>query len=355
MKRISSAIFSIAILLLTGISAFAQETEARVVDEVVAQINDGVLTLSRINREMKNVVDGYVQEGKSREEAQKMIGEKKGELIANLINEELLVQKAKELGLDSEIDASINQRFLEIMKAQNIKTLDALYQEMEKGGLNPDDVREIWRKQATKEAVIRKEVQSKVYWEASSKDLKDYYEKNKAKFTTPETITLSKIFIGFAGRSEANVREKIKALAAQLKGGADFAKLAAENSDDKEPTETLALKDLNEKFAGVIKNLKPGEISEPMEIDQMGMSIVRLDKKTQASAESTFDENQVRLARMNEKVPEALKAYMSKLREDSYIKLSDSYRPLVAPILFADERSKEKPAETKTTTKPGGK
>lgn len=353
MKSIGSAIFTIAILLFTGMSALAQESATRVVDEVVAQVNDGVLTLSRINREIKNLVDGYVQDGKSREEAQKLVSDKKGELIANLINEELLVQKAKDLGLDSEIDAAVNQKFLEVMKAQNIKTLDALYQEMEKGGLNPDEIRETWRKQATQEIVIRKEVHSKVYWDASSKDLKEYYEKNKAKFTTPATVTLSKIFIGFAGRSEAAVRDKAKTLAAQLKGGADFDKIAAENSEDKDTTETMALTDINEKFAKVIGGLKVGEISEPIEIDQMGMSIVRLDKKTEASNESTFDEGQVRMARMQEKAPEAMKTYMSKLREDSYIKLNDDYRPLVAPILFADERGKDKPAETKG--KPGDK
>ena len=43
-----------------------------------------------------------------------------------------------------------------------------------------------------------------------------------------------------------------------------------------------------------------------------------------------------------------MKTFMAKLREDSYIKLNDTYRPLVAPILFADERSKDKPvADTK--------
>jgi len=54
-----------------------------------------------------------------------------------------------------------------------------------------------------------------------------------------------------------------------------------------------------------------------------------------------FDENTVRLAYMAEKMPDEQKKFMSKVRDDSYIKISDTYRPLVAPILFADER-KEK-------------
>ncbi|MBA2736320.1 MAG: hypothetical protein H0U50_05955, partial [Pyrinomonadaceae bacterium] len=95
MKRINSAIFSIAVLLTMSVAAFAQESETKVIDEVVAQVNEGVITLSRIKREMKVAVDTYVQEGKPREEAQKLVESKQGELIANLINEELLLQKAK--------------------------------------------------------------------------------------------------------------------------------------------------------------------------------------------------------------------------------------------------------------------
>src|SRR4051812_27199177 len=105
-----------AAALAMGTTAFAQETQTRVVDEVVAQVNDGVITLSRIKREIKDAVDSMVQQGKTKEEAQKIIDEKQGELIANLINEELLVQKAKELGLDKEIDEMLNQRIADLMK-----------------------------------------------------------------------------------------------------------------------------------------------------------------------------------------------------------------------------------------------
>jgi len=346
MKRISSAIFLIAILFLMGISASAQESEVKVVDEVVAQVNEGVLTLSRIRREMKVIVDTYVTEGKSREEAQKIVNDKQPELIVNLINEELILQKAKELGLDAEIEASINQRFLEIMKQQNIKNLDALYAEMEKGGLNPDEVREGWRKQAAREAVIRKEVHSKVYWDATTKELTDYYEKNKGKFTKPETITISEIFLGFAGKTEAAVRQKAADLVAQLKAGADFAKLAAENSDRKTPPQTVNVAELDEKYAKILKDIKTGGTSDPIEAE-IGINILRVDERSLASSESKFNEGQVRLALMQERAPDAQKKFMTTLREDSYIKLSDSYRPLVAPILFAEERSATKPKTDK--------
>ena len=348
MKRINSAIFSIAVLFTMSFGAFAQESEVKVVDEVVAQVNEGVITLSRIKREMKTMTDTFVQEGKTREEAQKMVEGKQGEVIAGLINEELLMQKAKETGLESEIEANLNQRFLEIMKQQNVKTLEALYQEMEKGGFNPQEIRDVWRKQATRDLVLQREVSSKVYWSLGSKEMKDYYERHKDKFSKPETVALSEIFLSFAGNDKAAVREKAKRVVAQLKAGADFQKLVLENSDRPNVAETkgkvgtLNVKELDEKFAAAVKNLKAGGVSEPIEIDELGIEILRVDERTQASSESFFDENAVRMAITMERVPAEQKKYLAGLRQDSYIKISETYRPIVAPLLFADERKTEK-------------
>lgn len=350
MRFFCSAVFAILLLLGSNFTAAAQETSERVVDEVVAQVNEGVITLSRVKRENKNIVDAEVEQGKKREDAQRMVDQKQGELIANLINEELILQKAKELGLDAEIDASLNARFLEIMKQYNLKTLDSLYKQMEETGVNPTDIRELWRKQAARDRVLQREVQSKIYWQPSGQQLKEYFEKNKTRFTKPETIGISEIFLGFAGRDEKAVRDKAKQLVAQLRAGADFAKVVAENSDRPDAAKTLGkvdtlpTKDLNEKFAGPLKNVKVGGYTDPIEIDEVGVNILRVDERSAASGESQFDENQVRLAILGEKIPEEQKKFLATLRKDSYIKISDTYRPLVAPILFADER-KDKPSD----------
>jgi hypothetical protein len=325
-------------------AAFAQETQTRVVDEVIAVVNDGVITLSRIKRESKTIIETYVQEGKTRDEAQKIVDERQGELIAGLINEELLVQRAKDLGLDKEVEENLNQRMLDIMKQYKLKTVDALYAEMEKQGVDPKELRENWRKQAIRERVLQREVQSRVYWEANGKQLKDYFEKNKGKFTKPETISISELFLSFAGRDEAAVREKAKQIYAQLKTGADFAKLAKENGDPGAVTEgtgkaeNLVVSQLVDKIAGPLKGLKAGDVTAPIEIEQLGITILKVDLRELASSESVFDENAVRMAILSEKMPTEQKKFMSKLRTESYIKISDSYRPLVSPILFADER-----------------
>ncbi len=348
MRHFGSAFFVLAFIVVGALCVSAQETEERVVDEVVAQVNEGVITLSKVKREAKGIVDAEVQQGKKREDIEKLVEAKRGEMIANLIHEELLAQRAKELGLDSEIEASINKRFLDIMKQYNMKTLDSLYQEMEKTGVNPQEIREIWKKQATKDLVLQKEVQSKLYWGSSGKEVKDFYEKNKTKFTKPDTVTVSEIFLSFAGRDEAAVREKGTQLVAQLRGGADFDKLAKENADSGVVTQgrgkdKLKVTELSQLLNEAIKDVKVGGFTNPISADQVGIVILRIDAREKATSESYFDENAVRMAIVQEKGAEEQKKFLASLRADSYIKISDSYRPIVSPILFADER-KEKPA-----------
>ena len=139
---------------------------------------------------------------------------------------------------------------------------------------------------------MQKEVQSKVYWTAGDKELKDYFEKNKARFTKPETVTLSEIFLSFAGRDENTVREKAKKLVVQLRAGGDFAKIAAENSypgvvtqAEGKPTK-LKVAELSDKITAPIKNVKVGGIADPIEADQVGIVILKVDAREQASSES---------------------------------------------------------------------
>lgn len=350
-----------ALLLVAMVAAFsvgearAQESELKVVDEVVAVAGDGVLTLSRVKREMENAISSLIDQGKSREEATALVKAKEGDLIASLINEELLLQKGKEAGVEADADAQVNQRFLEFMKQQNLKTIDALYKEMEKQGIDPQEIRESWRKQAIKDLVISREVDAKTYWSWSPKEIKAYYEKNKARFMKPEVVTLSEIFLSFAGRDENAVREKAKQVAARLQGGADFGLVATEVSDrpdakdskgDLGPIPMPQLKEVNEKLAAPVAATKVGDITGLIETAE-GIEIFKVTAREEASKESVFDEGEVRKAMTVDVTGDRRKAFMIKLREDNYIKIADSYRPMVAPVLFADERKAEAAKPTK--------
>jgi peptidyl-prolyl cis-trans isomerase SurA len=339
----------IAILFLTDFAARAQETELKVVDEVVAQVNDNVVTLSGIKRQMKELVETLVEQGKTREQAEAEVNGKQAELIASLINEEMLLQKGKEIGVEADVEAEVNTRFREKMTEMNLKSLDKLYEVMRASNIDPDAVREMWRRQLTKDYVLQREVDAKVYYGWTSKDIKEYYEKNKTKFTKPETVTLTELFLSFAGRDEAAVKAKAAELVKQARAGSDFAKLVIDNSDRPDVPQTKGkvgtftldqIKNISPKLLEPIKATKAGGVTEPILLEE-GVEILRIDERVAASSESVFDETEVRKAMTYEKIPDERRKYLNTLRQDAYIKINDTYRPTVGPLLMIEEKKTE--------------
>ena len=86
------AFVAIAIL---PFNVLAQEGEMTVVDEVIAQVNDEVITLSMLKRETKERIEALKQQGMTQQQATEEVTKKQAELIATLINEKLLLQRGK--------------------------------------------------------------------------------------------------------------------------------------------------------------------------------------------------------------------------------------------------------------------
>src|ERR1051325_2470387 len=102
--------------------ARAPEGAPVVVDEVIAQVNDGIVTLSQLKREMKERIETLKQNGMSEQQAMDEVGKHKSELIATLINEQLLLQKGKELDLTQRVEDEGNKRMLQVAKENGINS-----------------------------------------------------------------------------------------------------------------------------------------------------------------------------------------------------------------------------------------
>src|SRR5262245_7697071 len=128
---------ALAVITLNQSSVLAQEGEATVVDEVVAQVNDDVITLTMLNRETRERIESLKQQGMTQQKAMEEVSKHQGELIATLINEKLLLQKGKELDLANDIEAEVNRRMLQIAQEQGITTIEALNKAMKDNNLDP--------------------------------------------------------------------------------------------------------------------------------------------------------------------------------------------------------------------------
>src|SRR6185436_17676732 len=159
-----AASISFLFLVLATPCALAQEGELQVVDEVIAQINDDVITLSMLKRESKERLESLKAGGMSEQQATEEVSKRQAELIATLVNEHLLLQRGKELDMASEVEAEVNRRMYEVAKEQGIPTIEKLEAAMRDSGVDPVATRQTLRVEIMKQQVIQQEVDRKIFF-----------------------------------------------------------------------------------------------------------------------------------------------------------------------------------------------
>src|SRR5204863_3282591 len=121
-----------------------------------------VITLSMLKREIKERVASLMQNGMSEQLANEEVAKTRNELIATLVNEQLLLQKGKELEMTQKVEDEVNRRFAQIAKEQNIPTIEQLKKAMLESGIVYDEMRQTMRAEIMKQAVLQEEVDGKI-------------------------------------------------------------------------------------------------------------------------------------------------------------------------------------------------
>lgn len=336
-------LIALAILTATPSRALAQEGEMQVIDEVIAQVNDEVITLSMLKRETKERIEALKQSGMTEQQANEEVAKRQAELIATLINEKLLLLRGKEMDLSTEIEAEVNRRMLQIATDQGINSIEKLYEAMRQSGLNPDDVRRTMRTEMMKQAVLQQEVDRRVYLGFSGEEVKKYFDSHPDKFRKPETIKLSEIYLSTVGKDEAAVKARALELIAQLRAGADFAAVAAANSEREKSGQRTAPQDkgyvgefdvpsLRDDLTNLLKDVKAGGVTEPIKLND-GYQIIRVDTRTPGGTTPTFNDNRVREVMLGEVQAKERETYLQTLRNEAFIKVTEAYKAGVDPLL----------------------
>jgi hypothetical protein len=94
-----------------------------------------------------------------------------------------------------------------------------------------------------------------------------------------------------------------------------------------------------------LKDVKAGGITEPIRTSE-GYQILRVDARTPGGAAPTFNDNRVREAMLMERQPKERETYLQTLRNEAFIKVTESYRAGVDPLLKI-----QAPAAPRATTK----
>ncbi len=355
LKSVGLVAFVACALFAPSAARAQEEGVPRVIDEVIAQVNGDVITLSMLKKDMAEAAEALKQQrGLPEQQATEEVAKRRNEIIATLVNEQLLIQKGKEMGLNEEVEAEVNRRMLEVARRENFKTLPELERAMEGSGISPAQVRATMRTEIMKTWVLGREVDQKIFYGLTDSEVRAYFEANKDKFRKPETVTLSEIFLSTVGKDPKEVRERADKLVAQLRAGADFGALAMVQSErevdgkrtapeTKGKLGTYATSDISkEEVARALKGVQAGGVTNPIETEG-GLIILRVDERT-PGGDATFDDNKVREAITVARMDKERKAYLENLRRDAYIEVAKDYQEGVLPLLKVEA---QKPADTK--------
>lgn len=325
------------------------QDEPVLVDEIVARINNDIITLSALRRAQAELRQELAEQGLTGEQLERAYQEASKTLLQQLIDNQLLVQRANELGIT--VEAQINEFLLNWGRQQGIPPAE-VEKRLAEAGLDPDQVRQTLRLRFLREAVLAREVYSRIFQNIFDRDIEQYYQQHLEEFTEPETVHLSEIFISTQGRSRDQALAIVREIQEKLRAGADFGELAAQYSArpsarNKGDIGTFTLgprRTLGDAQAKAVEALKPGEVSPPIELpegfqllkvlDRQGPRVRPLDAELKRQI-------QMRLAQQRAEV--AVREYLETLRRDAYIWIAPAYREHYAAAETSPVANPKKP------------
>lgn len=311
-----------------------------VIEEIIARVNDSIITRSDMAKSREELQQELQQQNIPATDTRAK--EKEKDTLRDLIDQQLLLQKGKDLGITG--DTELVKRLDDLRKQLKLETLEDLEKEAQKQGVSFEDYKQSIRNQIITQQVIQHEVGQKI--QITEKEVQDYYNQHKPELEQPEAVDLSEILVS-TGSSNVNVdpnappppedpakvaaaEDKAKQLLASIKSGTKFEDVAKKSSDG--PTADqggelgmfkrgMLAKELEDLTFG----MKPGSVSDVIRTKQ-GFVILKVNEHTQAGiAPLKQVENRIQEAIYYEKLQPALRTYLTKLREDAYIDIKPGY------------------------------
>ncbi len=357
----------------------ASPNSGQVVEEIVTRVNNQIITRSEYERSKDQLKDEVKQQDPK--DPDKAYAEREKDVLRDLVDQQLLLDKGKDLGITGDTD--LIKRLDQMRKDMKLESLEDLEKEATKQGISWEDFKQNMRNQIITQKVIGEEVSS--HLTVTKEEEQKFYDDHKSEMEQPEYIRLSEILIApkpvtpapaptpaspdpssapaatpnaqpaadqaaqQAAEAAALSAAEVKAngLLKQIHDGASFEDIAKKNSDGPSAADGGALgmfkrgqlaKELEDKtFA-----MKAGEVTDVIRTKQ-GWVILKVVDHQMAGIPPMKDAlPKIQDALYYEKLQPALRAYLTKLREDAYIKYAPGY------VDTGESPNQTQPVETAT-------
>jgi peptidyl-prolyl cis-trans isomerase SurA len=329
----AAALFAAAALVSAG-PAWGQGSEPQspfggtVVEDIVARINDQIITKSDYDR----ALDELNQEGRQHDESMQEMAAARKDLLRNLIDQQLWLSKGKELNVTGETE--LVKRLDEIRKQYHLDSIEDLEKAAKEQGVSFEDFKANIRNQIITQEVMRQEVGEHI--QMTPGEVERYYEEHKQDYVQPESERLAEILIptGPAGTDDpakiAAAKAKADDIEARLHAGGDFAQLARSFSEGPMASEGG---DLGQYKRGMLPkvledktfDLQTGQYTDPI-LTRQGFIILKVVQHTPGGPRPFKEVQQdVEQAYYMSLMEPAIRTYLSKMRDEAFIKIATGY------------------------------
>jgi peptidyl-prolyl cis-trans isomerase SurA len=338
MRLKPSYLVLVAAGLALGLTFFPPALRAdSVIEEIIVRVNNEIVTRTEYLHSKDQLKTELRQQ--EPQDAEKLYAERERDVLRDLIDQQLLLEKGKELEIN--VDTELIKRLDEMRKQLGLETMEDLEKAAQSQGTTLEDFKLNMKNGLITQKVIGREVGSRIT--ISKEEGEKFYEEHKDQFVQTEQVRINELLVSTQkmaadGKTpidpdDATVQSaeaKAKDLLEQIHKGANFEDVAKKSSDG--PTAAQGgdigyfqrgqlSKDLEDKtFA-----MKAGEVSDVIRTKQ-GFVLLKVTEHTVAGT-ATLKEAGPRIqdALYYQKLQPALRAYLTKLREDAYIEIKPGY------------------------------
>ncbi len=329
--QLSAGIIVFAALALALPWLARAQSKGTVIEEIVARVNNDAITLSDVQKADQALHEEIAHDcqGCPPEKVEEIYKDKQKDLLRDLIDQALLVERAKDMGISVETD--VIKRLDEIRKQNNLGSMEELEKAVESQGFGWEDFKSQIRNTLLTQEVIRREVGSHI--NIPNDDVKKYYEEHQKDFNRPEQVMLSEIFLSTEGKSPeemSSVEKKAEDLRNRVVKGEDFNEIAkhfSEGSTAKDGGElgTFEHGQLSKQLEDIVFKMDKGQMSEVIQTKE-GFEILKLDAHYQAGLQPLDKvENEIMNRIYSQKMQPTMRGYLGQLREQSYVMVKPGY------------------------------
>src|SRR6185312_12744402 len=172
-----------------------------VVEDIVARVNDQIITRSDLAR-AKDATLGELKQ-KDPNNADKEYAAKEKDVLRDLIDQQLLVQRGKDMGITG--DNELVKRLDDIRKSMHLDSMEDLEKAAQAQGVSYEDFKKNMRNDIITQSVISQEVGRKMTIPPS--EIAKYYAEHKESLARPEAVDLAEILVSTTVPQPADSKE----------------------------------------------------------------------------------------------------------------------------------------------------